>query len=650
MVNTGTTASLGQQGGTGTVTVSGHSGGNASTWNITNRIYIGGSGGGSGTGALNILDGGVVNSSPGNIAWAPGNQGDVTVSGRDINNSASTWNVLDNIYVGVGGIGSLTVLDGAKVATTGTGPGGMAAIYLGLLPGSTGTVTVSSSTGNVSSLTATDYIDVGSQGAGTLTIEKGGFVSAGSNVYVARLASAGGALHLNGDATGRGILETGSVVKGFGVTTILDLNGGVLRANRNEANFLNGFATLNVGAGGAWFDTNAHDIGIVTDFSGSSSFNKLGLGQLTLTGDSSGFTGASTVSAGTLAVNGTLGGNMLVDTAGRLVGSGNVGNVVNTGVVAPGYGGAMGTLTALGNYHGNGGRLEIATALGGDASPTSRLVVNGATSGITQVGIINQGGLGAQTVEGIKIVDVAGASNGNFVLDGNYVFQGAPAVIAGAYAYRLYKGGASTPADGDWYLRSALSASDTPGGSLHQTVMPLYQPGVPVYEAYDSNLQAGRKPQSAQEMVVADFASSSSVTSLPRLVVPSPFHEERWGDHGEKWRYLASLCLTTFVTYWLRCVSTPVACPHLPLSGRRECLLPGNSMGSGAGQLDLIDRAYASKRGRPLPNWMAGGGTTKLSSRFWMSGQPICARLRSISRRRIDTSRCAPCRPNAATL
>lgn len=473
-------------GGTGTVTVSGHdSNGNASTWNNTNQIYVGM----DGTGTLRILDGGVVNSGQGLIGYSGAGPNSVTVSGRDINGNASTWNAANNIYVGFSGSGTLNVADGAAVATSGAG-GAAASIFIGYLNGGTGTVNVSSNTGNVSSLTATDSINVGYIGTGTMTVDKGGFVSVGRNVRITYGPASSGTLHLNGDATGRGIVETGSVIRGIGATAILDLNGGILRANRDEANFLNGFTALTVGAGGAWFDTNAHDIIIGTDFSGTSSFNKLGLGQLTLTGDSSGFTGASTVSAGTLAVNGVLGGNMLVDTAGRLVGTGSVGNVVNTGVVAPGYGNAMGTLTVQGNYASTGGRLEIATVLGGDSSPTSRLVVDGTTSGITQVGIINRGGLGGQTVEGIKIVEVDGASNGSFLLVGNYVFHGAQAVTAGAYAYRLYQGGVSTPTDGDWYLRSALLDPGTPSGPGDPAPTPLYQPGVPVYEAYSANLQS----------------------------------------------------------------------------------------------------------------------------------------------------------------
>ncbi|MFP3702196.1 autotransporter outer membrane beta-barrel domain-containing protein, partial [Burkholderia sp. SIMBA_013] len=75
--------------------------------------------------------------------------------------------------------------------------------------------------------------------------------------------TATGTLNLTGDASGRGVLETGSVIKGAGNVTV-NLNGGVLRANRDEANFLRGFATQAVGAGGAWFDTNGHDVGVRT--------------------------------------------------------------------------------------------------------------------------------------------------------------------------------------------------------------------------------------------------------------------------------------------------------------------------------------------------------------------------------------------------
>ncbi len=195
--------------------------------------------------------------------------------------------------------------------------------------------------------------------------------------------------------------------------------------------------------------------------SGSGEIHQVGSGLTNLTGDSSGFTGTTTVDAGTLAVNGSLCGDVNVLAGGRLQGIGTVCDTNNTGTIAPGN--SIGTLTVAGNYTGNGGTLEIETELGGDASPTDRLVVTGDTAGSTNVKVINVGGTGAATVEGIKIVDVGGASSGTFSLLGDYVINGEQAVVAGAYGYTLQKNGVSTPGDGDWYLRSELTSPTAPG-------------------------------------------------------------------------------------------------------------------------------------------------------------------------------------------
>ncbi|MEL4073562.1 autotransporter outer membrane beta-barrel domain-containing protein, partial [Ochrobactrum sp. GPK 3] len=73
----------------------------------------------------------------------------------------------------------------------------------------------------------------------------------------------------------------------------------------------------------------------------------------------------------------------------------------------------------------------------------------------TDVSVINRGGMGAATVEGIQVITVGGQSDGTFNLLGDYVTKkGEQAVVAGAYAYTLNKGGKSTPNDGNWYLRS----------------------------------------------------------------------------------------------------------------------------------------------------------------------------------------------------
>jgi len=209
--------------------------------------------------------------------------------------------------------------------------------------------------------------------------------------------------------------------------------------------------------------------------SGAGQVQQIGTGTTVLSGNSSAFSGQSQVMAGTLEVDGVLGGSTQVLQGGRLAGVGQVGPTSNSGVIAPGAGGFE-TLTVAGGYTGQGGNLDIKTQLGGDSSPTSRLAVAGATSGVTSVTVTNVGGRGAQTQKGIEVVQVNGASGGQFTLaNGDYVFKGQSALVAGAYGYVLRK----DPADGSWYLRSSLPG---PGG----TSIPLYQPGVPIYEAYAS--------------------------------------------------------------------------------------------------------------------------------------------------------------------
>lgn len=72
------------------------------------------------------------------------------------------------------------------------------------------------------------------------------------------------------------------------------------------------------------------------------------------------------------------------------------------------------TLTINEDYVGNGGKLVFNTVLNDDDSETDRLQVLGNTSGNTFVAVNNIGGAGAQTIEGIEIVNVAGNSNGTF--------------------------------------------------------------------------------------------------------------------------------------------------------------------------------------------------------------------------------------------
>ncbi len=136
------------------------------------------------------------------------------------------------------------------------------------------------------------------------------------------------------------------------------------------------------------------------------------------------------------------------------------------------------TLTVHGNYIGEGGTLAISTALAGNDSKSDRVVVHGSTSGNTTLAVTNAGGAGANTTgDGIQVVQVDGASAGEFALSGR--------VVAGANEYLLVQGGKSNPADGDWYLRSEAPSSGVsptiPAPPRPTSPTPVYRPEIGAY-------------------------------------------------------------------------------------------------------------------------------------------------------------------------
>lgn len=348
------------------------------------------------------------------------------------------------------------------------------------LTGSQATIRVGDGSSAGKAMTAT--IDAALDGATRVVkADLGTLVLSGANRYTGGTAIDGGTLQVASDAA----LGDAAGNLSFG--------GGTLHTT---ADMHSDRAISVMGGGGVHTDAGT-TLSLGGAFSGASAFRKAGDGRLVLSADSSGYTGAVDVAAGTLAVDGTLGGQLAVARGARLEGNGRVGALSNHGSLAPG---GLGSLTVQGNYTGHDGVLEIATVLGDDRSASSRLVVEGATAGDTRVVISNRGGLGAPTTEGIKIIEVGGTSHGRFTLQSDYLFQNQPAVVAGAYGYRLYQGGSSTPDDGDWYLRSALVNPPEPG-KPEEPETPLYQPGVPLYESYPGLLQEFNKLGSLQQRI-----------------------------------------------------------------------------------------------------------------------------------------------------
>ncbi|MBZ9811080.1 autotransporter outer membrane beta-barrel domain-containing protein, partial [Mesorhizobium sp. ESP-6-2] len=385
-----------------------------------------------------------------------------------------------------------------------------------IFAGQAGTVTVDNGLGQVSAagmqFSTDGYLiqggDIGLLGPQS-TIRVGDGTSAGAG-YTATIASAltGNAQLVKTDAgtlalTGTNSYTGGTAVNGGTLRVSFDanlgdtagglsFNGGTLNTT---ASFASGRAIDVLGQGTLSTDA-ATTLTLNGAISGAGALTKSGSGTLALTADSSAFTGTTAIGGGAVNVSGSLCGTVNVLSGGRLEGTGTVCDTTNAagGTIAAGNPGVPGTLTIAGNYTGNGGTLEIETVLGDDSSATDRLVVTGDTAGTTTLKVANLGGSGAQTVEGIKIIDVGGTSAGTFSLAGDYVFEGDQAVIGGAYAYRLYKNGVSTPADGDWYLRSALTTPSNPPG-------PLYAPSAPLYEAYEGVLQTFNELGTLQQRI-----------------------------------------------------------------------------------------------------------------------------------------------------
>ncbi|WP_445487240.1 autotransporter family protein [Rhodopseudomonas sp. RCAM05734] len=427
----------------------------------------------------------------------------------------SLWNITGgNFFVGFLGVGTLNIQNGAKVtvgSSTTLGSGAASSGTLNVsgggtlqtqsLRGGTGTVQASFDDGILRATASNATFINGFSGtkldilAGGVTIDTNSF-TVGTDATSAftgtggLTVTGGGTFNLlaSSSYSGATSIQSGSGLALEGVGAIassskviangaFDVSG--ITAAGTSIQSLAGSGTVALGAKNLTL-TNANDLfsGVISGTGGLT----LSGGKQTLSGVNT-YTGGTTVSGGALAVNGSVCGAMTVLAGGTLQGTGTVCDTSNAGIVAPGN--SIGTLTVAGNYTGNGGTLQIETVLGGDASPTDRLVVTGNTAGSTNVRVTNLGGTGAQTVEGIKIVDVGGASNGAFALLGDYVIRGQQAVVAGAYGYTLQKNGVSTPTDGDWYLRSSLiNPPSAPGSAPAAPAGPLYQPGVPLYENY----------------------------------------------------------------------------------------------------------------------------------------------------------------------
>jgi T5SS/PEP-CTERM-associated repeat protein/autotransporter-associated beta strand protein len=389
---------IGDASGTGTVTVTG----SGSQWSSIGILHVGG----HGTGTLNVQSGGQVNvTGDGTIGHGSDATGHATVDG-----AGSQWNITGQIRVGEAGGGTLSIQNGGEVSST--------LGRVGAVSGGVGVVMVSGA-GSLWT-TGSGTLTVGDQSTGTLTLDTGGKVTAAS-VIMANTGSGQGTLNLNGTSASRGVLETTGLSKGSGSGATINFNGGILRATADSSDFLQSFGAndVQVQSGGAFLDTNGHNVTVNSTVQFNGGIDKQGAGTLTLSGDRN-YSGSNTVESGTLAnVSGNVGngttGSMTVTGGGSqwtnsvnlvvgLSGNGTL-NIQSAGVVSSGFGNiALGsasstggvTVTGTGSQWTSAGDLNV----GYDGNGTLSLQSGGTVStGLGRVGRDN-GAVGSVGVSG----------------------------------------------------------------------------------------------------------------------------------------------------------------------------------------------------------------------------------------------------------
>jgi T5SS/PEP-CTERM-associated repeat protein/autotransporter-associated beta strand protein len=330
--------------------------GDGSTWTNEGPLYVGD----AGSGALDILGGGRVETESGCVGYRVGAEGEVKVAGTD-----SSWIHTAGLWVGYRGVGTLAIEVGGLVR----GVDG----YIGAETGSVGAATV---TGSGSGWISTGHLLVGGLGTGALRVRDRGLVR-GACCWIGNSCGSKGEVMVTGAGSHWIISREQTVgLRGAGELTIAEGGRVEVQAGHGDSRlalFDGSSGTLNIGTGGAAgvlvsaaiiggdgiatlnfnhdearyaFTSDGTAAGAAILIGGSTAVNQIGSGTTTLL-DTHTYTGATTVSAGTLLVEGALGDTAIkVCKGGTLGGSGSIAGAVTIadgGILAPGS--SAGTLT-----------------------------------------------------------------------------------------------------------------------------------------------------------------------------------------------------------------------------------------------------------------------------------------------------------------
>jgi T5SS/PEP-CTERM-associated repeat protein/autotransporter-associated beta strand protein len=364
----------------------------------------------AGLGVALVDQGGQLGSAALQIGSAAAGLGYVGVDG-----AGSTLAVSQALDVGTSGRGVLSVSNGAQATSATTTLGSNAgSVGVVVLAGAGSALTTgdvflgrndqsdpASTTGGLSSFTVTDAATLH---AGTVSVATSTGSAALLNIGAGASSAAAtpgtidaknivfgqgdGVLVLNHtaqDYTFAPTIEgTGRVLALSGTTTLASGNTYTGGTSITGTTTLKGSAT-SFGSGaiqnnGALVLDQPADAAFANVMAGTGSLTKTGSGLLNVTGDSSGFTGTTTVAAGRLAVNGSLSGSAVtVQSGATLSGAGTVGSVraQSGATVAPGN--SPGTLSVAGDYHQAAGATYAAELVPG-STVSDRIAVSGVTT------------------------------------------------------------------------------------------------------------------------------------------------------------------------------------------------------------------------------------------------------------------------------
>ena len=434
----------------GTYTLSG-----TGALNVANEVVVGRE---SGTGILNV-DGGTVTTSGNGNMYIGRRNGTGT-----LNQTAGTINV--NREFGVGtrddnkiGTGTYNLSGGSLTAANN--------IFIGKELGASGTMTMTGGT-----LATSDKLQIGHNQATGFITQSGGVVNVQNEVYIGNEtdASSVGTYTLSGTASlnvgnevlvGRdngtgtfnldgGTVTTKKIEGGTGSATV-NFNGGVVKAKENQATFITGLDVANLQAGGLAIDTDGFDVAIAQVLTGTGGLTKSGAGRLTLNGSNT-YAGATTVTAGSLFVDGgQANGAVQVDAGGTLGGSGVIGGAATIdGVLSPGN--SPGVLTVDG--------LVLA------GSSTSIFEIDGLVRGTQYDGLDITGSSGPTYGGTLSLVFGNASAFGNTEVFNLFDFTGASAGGFSSVTSTGFYGGTWSGASGLWTLQSGgqtLTFSESTG-------------------------------------------------------------------------------------------------------------------------------------------------------------------------------------------